>query len=311
MPQDPIPNLLQSIDPTHISRALFHLSKTPLLLRKLNYTRPGQSRCTLYETDDFLKESLESFGYTIQTEETQVQAFRCDTSKPKAHQYSPPDPNDPWYTAYNLYAEKSGTTHPDEIIFLLAHKDSQSWVDSPGAYDNAAGTSALLEITRVLATYEPQRTIRFLFCNEEHRPWTSVTAAQNAKARGDNLVAIFNLDSMGGKPQADIDAGRKTNVTLYTQPEGERFADLMAHVNTAYNIGLVQQKYLRLRPGDDDGSFINAGYPMAVASLGSFPYADATYHTEDDIPERVDIENLTMATQANLAAALRVDLGQF
>ena len=120
---------------------------------------------------------------------------------------------------------------------------------------------------------------------------------------------IFNLDSLGGKSQEDLDAGRKTNVTLYTEPEGERFADLMAEVNSAYGIGLIQQKIKRATPGDDDGSFVNAGYPMAVANLGSFPYVDPAYHTEEDVPERVDIPNLKMATQASLAAGLRVDLG--
>ena len=62
-------------------------------------------------------------------------------------------------------------------------------------------------------------------------------------------------------------------------------------------------------PGDDDGSFINAGYNGAVVNLGSFPYADAEYHLEGDAPERVDIVNVRMAAQASLAAVLRLDQG--
>ena len=309
MPTDIIPQYIAQIDPGHLSRALFYLSKDLLPYRKLNYTRPGQSQNTLYEADDFLREHLESWGYSVEKEGVQVQAFACDTSKPKAHQYATPEPDAPWYTAYNLYVKKQGTVHPDEIILFLAHKDSQSWVDCPGAYDNGVGTVALLEIARVLRDYESQRAIWFLFCNEEHRPWTSVTAAEKARTRGDHFVAIFNMDSLGGKSQEDVDAGRKTNVTLYTEPEGERFADLMAEVNDAYGIGLIQGKVKRPKPGDDDGSFINAGYPMAVANLGSFPYADPAYHTEDDVPERVDIPNLRMGAQASLAAGLRVDMG--
>ena len=306
MPHDPVPGLIAQIDPARLSRTLFHLAKDPLPFRKLNHTRPGRSQNTLYEADDHLQENLESWGYRVEKEGVQVQAFRCDTSKPKARQYAPPAPEDPWYTAYNLYARKQGTERPDEIVLLLAHKDSQSWVDSPGAYDNGAGTVALLEIARVLKDHEPERSIHLLFCNEEHRPWTSVAAAQNAKARGDNLVAVFNLDSMGGKSRADIDAGRKTNAAIYTTPEGERLADLVLEVNEAYGLGLVQTKARRDRPGDDDGSFVNAGYPAAVATFGSFPYADPAYHTEDDRPERVDIPNLRMAAQAVLAAALRM-----
>jgi len=307
---DIIPDFIKQVDPQRLSRNLFHLSKDPLPYRKLNYTIPGHAKNTLYEADDFIQTNLESWGYSVEKEGVQVQAFGCDTSKPKAHQYAPPPPDGPWYTAYNLYAKKRGTTHSDEIILFLSHKDSQSWVDSPGAYDNGAGTVGTLEIARVLKDYSPAHSIWFLFCNEEHRPWTSVTAAQNARARGDNLIAIFNLDSMGGKPQADMDAGRKTNVTLYTKPEGERFADLMAEVNKTYGIGLIQQKYQRQSPGDDDGSYINAGYPMAVANLGSYPYADPNYHTEQDIPEFVDVPNLWMATQASLAAGLRAERGE-
>ena len=306
-----IPTLLQQVDPTHLSRNLFYLAKEPLPYRKLNYTIPGHAKSTLHEADDFIQSRLESWGYAMEKEGVPAQAFACDTSKPKAHQYASPSPEDPWYTAYNLYARKQGTTHPDEIILLLAHKDSQSWVDSPGAYDNAVGTVALLEIARVLKDYPSERSIWFLFCNEEHVPWTSVTAAQNAKDRGDNLIAIFNTDSLGGKSQEDIDAGRKTNATLYTQDEGECFADLMAEVNRVYGIGLIQCKHRRETPGDDDGSFIKAGYPMAIVNVGSFPYADPNYHTEQDVPELVDLPNVGMATQAVLAAVLRVDRGEY
>ncbi len=308
---DMIETLIKQVDPDRLSRHLFHLAKDPLPYRKLNDTLPGHSRNTLYEADDFIRARLESWGYAVEKEGVSVQAFRCDEAKPKAHQYSPPLEEDPWYTAYNLYAKKRGTTSPEEIILFLAHKDSQSWVDSPGAYDNTVGTVAVLEIARVLSDYPSRRSIWFLFCNEEHRPWTSVTAAENARERGDNLVAIFNIDSLGGKSQEDMDAGRKTNVTLYTEPEGERFADLMADVNQVYDIGLVQQKIRRKSPGDDDGSFVKAGYSMAVANLGSYPYVDPNYHTEQDIPEFVDIPNVWMATRASLAAGLRVDRGEF
>ena len=310
MAKDIIPDLIEQVVPKQLSHHLFYLSKDPLPYRKLNYTLPGHIQNTLYEADDFIQSNLESWDYPVEKEGVQAQAFGCDTSKPKAHQYAPPEPDSPWYTAYNIYAKKQGITYPDEIILFLAHKDSQSWVDCPGAYDNAVGTVAIMEIARVLKDYPSQRSIWFLFCNEEHKPWTSATAAQNAKERGDNLIAIFNIDSLGGKSQEDIDSGRKTNVTLYTKPEGERFADLMVEVNKTYEIGLIQQKYQRKSPGDDDGSYINAGYPMAVANLGSYPYADPNYHIESDIPENVDIPNVLMATQATMAAGLRVDRGE-
>jgi len=307
--KDPaIARTIGQVDRQRMTRDLFYLAQCPLPMRKLNFTLPGHATNTLYEADTYLTEALEQCGYKVRREEVLVQAFRCDKSKPKAHQYAPPAPDDPWYVAYNLYAERRGSKRPDEIILLLAHKDSQSWVDSPGAYDNAVGTVSILEMARQVSRLKPRRTIRFLFCNEEHTPWTSVTAARNARQRGDNLVAIFNTDSIGGKSQQDIDAGVKTNVTLYTVEEGKSLAERMTKVIETYGLKLRQRVAKRPRPGGDDGSFVKAGYGRAIVNLGSWPYADPQYHREGDTPDRVDMENVWLATQAILAAVLEEDL---
>ncbi len=299
--------LISNVDTKRISKHLFYLSKDPLPYRKLNLTLPDHEKNTLYETDDYLTSQLEAWGYRIEREGVRVQAFRRDTSKPKHAQYSPPKPEDPWYTAYNLYAEKKGRSHPDKIIVVLAHKDSQSWIDSPGANDNTIGTVGVLEMARVLAESTTESTIRFLFCNEEHTPWTSKTAAQKAKARGDDIVAVFNMDGIGVKTPEQTAAGKKTNVTAYTEPEGKRLAELMAEVNVRYAIGLEQRMAKRSRPGDDDGSFILVGYPAAVINIGSFPYGDPNYHTKGDVPEKCDVENAAMTVQATLATIMTID----
>lgn len=304
---DPIPEILKRLDADAVRGHLFFLSSDPLPFRRVNLTLPGHVKSTLDETDDYLVEALTGSGYKPTKEPVRVQAFGFDTDKPRRSAYARPGPDDPWFTACNVHAEKRGSGVPDEIIVVVAHKDSQSWFDSPGAYDNAIGTSAVLEMARVLAAVPTQRTIRFLFCNEEHTPWTSVTAAVKAKERGDNLVAVFNVDSVGGKSQEEVDGGRTPNVTLYTTPAGKRLADLVTTVNREYGIGLEQRIHQRERPGDDDGSFVNAGFPAAVMNLGSFPYANPDYHDAGDVPEKVDIPNAVMATQVTLAAVLRVD----
>jgi hypothetical protein len=302
-----IRRLIGAVNAERMSKHLFYLAKEPLPCRKLNFTLPGHVKCTLHEADDYLAGQLESWGYRVDREAVQVQAYRRDTSKPKQHQYSPPKPEDPWYTAYNLYAEKRGRSRPDEIIVAVAHKDSQSWIDSPGANDNAIGSVGVLELARVLAEYPTERTIRFLWCNEEHTPWTSVTAAQKAKARGDQIVAVFNTDGIGAKSAEETAAGKKTNVTAYTAPAGERLAELMSAVNARFAIGLEQRAAKRPGPGDDDGSFVRAGYPAAVINIGSWPYGDPNYHGEGDIPERCDVPNAAMTVRAILAAILTLD----
>lgn len=306
-PADPIPTFLDRIDEARLHAGVHHIARDPLPFRKVNFTLPGHSQNSLAEADTWIEQQLSAVGYTVGREACEVQAFACNPKKPKHHTYERPPPDAPKYPAHNLYAKKTGRRLPSEIILLLAHKDSQSWTDCPGAYDNAVGTVAILEIARVLARHPTNRSIWFLWCNEEHLPWTSVAAAEGCRRRGDNLIAIFNVDSIGGKSDADIAAGRKTNVTLYTTPEGRALADLMSQVNDRYRIGLSQSSYQRKSPGDDDGSFIKAGYPHAVANLGSYPYADEEYHLAGDTVDRVDIANVRMATQATLAAVLELD----
>jgi hypothetical protein len=267
-----IHSLVGDVDPDQISKHFFYLAKDRLPYRKLNFTLPSHQKNTLYEADDYLTGKLEAWVYRVKREGVRVQVFRRDKTKPKHAQYSPPKAEDPSYTAYNLYAEKKGCSHPERIIVVLTHKDSPSWIDSLGANDNAIGTVGVLEVARVLTEYTPESTIRFLFCTEEQ------TAA-----------------------------AKKTNVTVYTKPEGKYPADLMAKMNTRYSIGLEQRTATRSRPGDGDGSFVLAGFPAAVVNVGSFPYGDLNYHGEGDISERCDIKNAAMTVQATLAAVVTLD----
>ncbi len=70
-----------------------------------------------------------------------------------------------------MYAEKKGAaTRRDIGPATRIAKD-----DSPGANDNAIGTVGVLETARVRRV-SVRATIRFLFCNEEHTPWTSAGA---------------------------------------------------------------------------------------------------------------------------------------
>ncbi len=303
----PLAQRLAMVDPDRLRADLHYLAKDPLPYRAAGFTLPGHAKSTLAEAEDFLAARLTSLGYAVDWEPVRVQAYRCDMSKPKSTWYSRPLPDDPWYTAHNLSVERPGRSRPKEIIVICAHKDSQSWWPSPGAYDNGVGTVAVLEMARILAGLEPERTIRLLWCNEEHSPWTSVTAAMNAKQRGDDLVAIFNTDSLAGRSLADHEAGRRTNVTRYTVDSARPLAELHSDVNEAFGIGLEQTIVKREAPGDDDGSFVKAGYPNAVMNLGSCPYAHDWYHDERDVPEAVDYVNLTMSTKLVLGTVLRVD----
>lgn len=305
---DPIPGLLGQVNDDCVRKHLLFLASDPLPFRKLNHTRPGQDRCTLYEADDYIAGQLESCGYDVEREGVEAQAFRTDRSKPMPHQFTQPEPEDPTYTAYNLYARVTGSTHPDEYLVAIAHKDSQSWTDSPGAYDNAAGTAGVLELARVLAAYESRRSIWFIFCNEEHVPWTSAVAAAGMVEQGLNVVGVINVDSIGGKAQQDADTGRRPHITRYATPEGEILADRTAELNERYGIGLETGKFSSEQPNDDDGSFIKAGIPAAVLHIGSFPYANPDYHDSGDTADKVDVPHVTQSVRLSLALLLDLDL---
>jgi len=300
-------DILQLVSAERIRRDLFHLCCDPLPFRKVNFTRPGQSVDSLSEADQFICGQLESAGYEVTSIPYRVQAFRCDNTKPIHHWYAKPDPDDPWYDATNLEVTYPGREDPEEIIQLISHKDSMSWIDSPGAHDNAAGTVANLELARVLVTCALKRSVRILFCNEEHVPWTSRHAAEAAAARGDDIIAVLNVDSLDGKSDDDMAADKLTHVVTYSTNEGRPLAEFIVSCTAHYNIGLDARVVFKQKVNDDDGMFINAGYRRTVMNVGSFPYDDSQYHLPGDVPERVNIENLVLSTQLLLAAILEID----
>ena len=298
-------SLSPKVDKERIRNGVYYLAKDPLPRRVLNWSLPGHDHSTLEEADAWIVQQLKKAGYKPVTDDTRVQAFGRDFSKPIAHQYAEPPKDAPWYTAHNIIAERKGTEFPEELIVILAHKDSQSWIASSGANDNAIGTCGALELALVLKDFQPKHTLRFIFCNEEHKPWTSVTAAEAIRASGVKVLAVINLDGIGVKPLSQ--AGSLTNVTRYTTPEGERLADMMAMLNTHHALGLQQSKFLSDQPGDDDGSFIKAGFPWSVLNIGSMPYGDPNYHAEGDTAEKVDFDNAKVTVQLTLAAILHLD----
>jgi hypothetical protein len=164
-----------------------------------------------------------------------------------------------------------------------------------------------MELARVLSMCRLNRTVRILFCNEEHRPWTSRFAAEAAYERGDRLIAVLNVDSLDGKSDADTEAEKMTHVTTYSTPEGLPLAERIVSCAEKYDIGLDAKVVFKEKVNDDDGMYINAGFPCTVMNVGSFPYEDSEYHLVGDVPERVNIENVVRSTRLLLAAILELD----
>ncbi len=304
-----IQEVLQQVSADRIRCDLHYLCRDPLTFRKVNYTRPGQSINSLAEADGFIRGQLEAATYEVASTVHRVQAYRCNSSKPLHHWYSRPAPEDPWYEATNLEVVRPGLEHPAEIIQLISHKDSMSWIDSPGAHDNTAGTVANLELARILATCDLRRSVRILFCNEEHTPWTSRFAAEAAAERGDDIIAVMNVDSLDSKSDEDVAAGKLTHVVCHSTDEGRALSEFVAACAARHNIDLNVRVHFKERVNDDDGMFIKAGFRRTVMNTGSFPNAGSQYHLSGDVAERVNIENVVRSTQLLLAAILEIDAG--
>lgn len=104
----------------------------------------------------------------------------------------------------NVVARLPGSEMPEQQILVGAHYDSRT-VDrcdgqgfAPGANDNGSGTAGVLELARVLSRYTFRHTLVFVaFTSEEQGLFGSRHYATAARARGDQIVAMLNMDVIG------------------------------------------------------------------------------------------------------------------
>ena len=98
----------------------------------------------------------------------------------------------------NLEVERKGN---GEIVIVGAHYDSVR--GSPGANDNGSGVAGTLALARTWAGRTPRRTLRFVFFANEEPPFFqtdemgSVVYAKRCKERGENIVAMVSLETIG------------------------------------------------------------------------------------------------------------------
>ena len=237
---------------------------------------------------DYLESTLANAGYKVQRHGFDVSGELC----------------------HNLEAELPGQTQRHEIIVVGAHYDSVS--GSPGANDNASGVAALLALARAFAGHETGRTLRFVaFVNEEPpffqaAQMGSLVYAQACRQRGDNIVAMLSLETIGY--YATTDGSQK-----YPFPLGwfyPRRGDFIAFVGDTAHAELVRQCVASFRrqaqfpseggalpgwlPGigwSDHWAFWQAGY-AALMATDTAPFRYPYYHTPEDTPDKLDFERM-------------------
>ncbi|GJQ29431.1 MAG: hypothetical protein HBSAPP03_13150 [Phycisphaerae bacterium] len=145
----------------------------------------------LRATEQLLTDRLAALGF-----EPTRHAFQWSLprSAPKEGQ---PVPDAESMTWHNILIDLPGTDLKDEVLLVGAHFDAAP--KAPGADDNGTGTSALLELARVLKDQPRRRTIRLVFFNLEETGLIGSTkyVAGLPKDGPQKIVGMISLEMLG------------------------------------------------------------------------------------------------------------------
>jgi Zn-dependent M28 family amino/carboxypeptidase len=210
----------------------------------------------------------------------------------------------------NIEAELKGGARASEIVIFGAHYDSV--VGAPGANDNGSGVAALLELARLARGSRPARTVRFVaFVNEEppffkSEAMGSLRYARRSRERGENIVAMVSLETIGYYSDAAGSQRYPFPLGLFYPSTG----NFLAFVSDLSSRALMREAIAAFRgaarfpsegvaapaaiPGvdwSDHWAFREAGYP-ALMVTDTAPYRYPHYHTAADTPDKLDYERL-------------------
>jgi hypothetical protein len=243
----------------------------------------------LVEAADWLEATLTGFGYQVRRQTYDVQGRPC----------------------HNLDVELEGSgDRAAEIVIVGAHYDSVA--GSPGANDNGSGVAALLSMARRYAGRPTARTLRLvLFANEEPPYFQTGTMgsrvyARDSRRRGENIVAVISLETMGYYSDAK-NSQKYPPLLRFAYPSTGNFIGFVGNVESRPLVDQVVSLFRRRArfpsekaalpsgiPGvgwSDHWAFWQEGYPgLMVTDTAPFRYPD--YHTAQDTPDKVDYDRL-------------------
>jgi hypothetical protein len=210
----------------------------------------------------------------------------------------------------NIIAEIPGTTRAG------AHYDSA--LHSPGANDNGSGVGAMLELARVAAKEKLPRTVRFVAFTNEEPPFFrsddmgSARYAKECKERGDNIVAMISLETIGYYTNAPNTQRFPVIALAALYPTTGNFITFVGNVESrqlldrcanAFNAGVKFPSEVFAGPSDMPGvdfsdhlNFWRYGYP-AIMITDTANYRYPHYHLKTDVPDKVSYDHLARVTR--------------
>jgi hypothetical protein len=244
------------------------------ILQDLLYTHTGDNRGYGVQHDlarNNIQSYFESLGLT-----TTLEAFTYSSA-----------------TYYNVVATKTGTTRPNDVYVVGAHYDS---VNNPGADDNASGTAAVMEIARVLSSYEFDATLRFVAFDREEQGLKG-SYAYVAAHSSDHILGMVNLDMIAYNP---IGSSYNT-VALFDRVSGGSMKPNLAAAIASYAPGITSVDAGQIW-GSDHSPFEEAGFDAALIIEYNHS-SNPNYHRATDAVETAGYLDYTYATQLTRAAA--------
>lgn len=231
---------------------------------------------------DWIRQSLKSWGYT-----------------PRSMMFSEVIDGKTYNDLENIYVERKGTTHPNEIILLLGHYDTTD-TTAEGAMDDASGVAVVMELARIFAKERTGRTVVFLLTDSEEFGafWGARTFAKFFD-RADQIVAAASFDFVAPEEQKAIlllADGLKSGYTpLWLR---EIALDSMRSIGGFEVLDFKNfMEFLEralLVPPADHGALLAEGIPAfnLVGQMENFAYQMAHYHhTNADVAEAMRPES--------------------
>jgi hypothetical protein len=192
----------------------------------------------------------------------------------------------------NVLAVKVGTALPEHYVVVGGHRDAVS--SSPGADDNGSGSAAVLEIARILKDVPTDLTFIFaLFGAEEQGLYGSYHYANEAAARGDSIVYMFNMDMIAyyeNTTSAKLYHGTELTYTELCQ----QLADSLLGINAVLSGS---------SGGSDHYPFIQNGYEATFLHEYIF---SSVYHSYQDSTTYMSFPYMTKMVKAALATVYMV-----
>ncbi len=216
----------------------------------------------------------------------------------------------------NIIATRKGHgSLAEEVIVIGAHYDTLS--GTPGADDNASGVAGVLELARLFAREQPQRTVQFVAFTNEEPPFFKTEGmgsrhfVREAKRNGVMIAAMLSLE-MIGYFSSERHSQKYPPGFGFFYPNTADFIAVVGNFRSRPLVHAIKREFLKhstlnmesvatfgFIPGvdwSDHWSFWREGYP-AVMITDTALYRNPFYHDSMDTLETLDFNRIAQVVQ--------------